>query len=105
MFISFFLAYAAHAQSETSYAAPMAMATTAAIVKVETYTSSLFAGTPDNFSLMDGPSTKALFNRPIGLALGIKLLTVDNQANVYVADFGNNAIRKIDKNGTVMYIN
>ncbi|NQX68127.1 copper amine oxidase [Paenibacillus alba] len=44
--------------------------------------------------LLDGKSSEAFFNEPSGLA-------VDAKGNVYVADSGNNAIRKIDVNGQV----
>ena len=42
----------------------------------------------------DGSSKTALFNDPRGLA-------VDGNGNLYVADFGNGAIRVVDKNGNV----
>ncbi|MBQ9459846.1 MAG: S-layer homology domain-containing protein [Oscillospiraceae bacterium] len=42
----------------------------------------------------DGKAQDALFNRPTGLAL-------DNEGNLYVADTGNGAIRRIDKSGAV----
>jgi sugar lactone lactonase YvrE len=42
----------------------------------------------------DGSGQVALFNRPRGLA-------VDDNGNVYVADSGNNVIRKISSNGAV----
>ncbi|MDD9265665.1 stalk domain-containing protein [Paenibacillus sp. GCM10023248] len=44
--------------------------------------------------LLDGKASQAFFNAPKGLA-------VDGQGNVYVADSGNNAIRKIDAAGQV----
>jgi sugar lactone lactonase YvrE len=44
--------------------------------------------------LLDGKASEAFFNEPTGLAL-------DAKGNVYVADAGNHAIRKIDVNGTV----
>jgi len=43
-------------------------------------------GTPAH---RDGPARQALFNKPRGLAL-------DHSGNIYVADFENNCIRKID---------
>ena len=43
---------------------------------------------------VDGPGTSASFSSPFGVA-------VDQQFNVYVADSGNNAIRKIKPDGTV----
>lgn len=48
-------------------------------------------------SLLDGAADKAAFNEPEGLA-------EDANENVYVADAGNNAIRKIDNNGNVTTI-
>jgi streptogramin lyase len=42
----------------------------------------------------DGPGAMASFNFPIGVA-------VDGEMNVYVADYLNNVIRKIDPNGNV----
>lgn len=44
--------------------------------------------------LLDGKASEAFFNEPTGLAL-------DAKGNVYVADAGNHAIRKIDVNGIV----
>jgi sugar lactone lactonase YvrE len=45
-------------------------------------------------ALIDGKAGESLFQLPEGIA-------VDQQGNVYVADAGNHAIRKIDKNGQV----
>jgi Leucine-rich repeat (LRR) protein/PKD repeat protein len=42
----------------------------------------------------NGPATNALLNQPSGLA-------VDKQGNLYIADMGNNRIRKIDNTGTI----
>jgi sugar lactone lactonase YvrE len=50
------------------------------------------AGTPGRFGSTDG--APALFNYPSGIA-------VDGPGNVYVADLGNNTIRKITPNGIV----
>lgn len=47
--------------------------------------------------LLDGKASESFFNEPTGLAL-------DAQGNVYVADAGNHAIRKIDVNGNVSTI-
>jgi sugar lactone lactonase YvrE len=41
-----------------------------------------------------GPATKATFEFPVGLAL-------DSAGNLYVADHGNDVIRKIDSKGTI----
>lgn len=54
------------------------------------------AGLPQG-TLIDGPSAESVFNQPAGLAL-------DAQGNLYVADAGNHAIRKIASNGTVTTI-
>ena len=53
-----------------------------------------FAGTPTVHGLMDGLRGSALFNSPEGLA-------VDSNNNIYVADTGNAAIRKITPAGVV----
>jgi hypothetical protein len=52
-------------------------------------TMSLFAGTPGTSGFLDGPASSALFE------LDDAGLTVDPQGNVYVADGGNCAIRRI----------
>jgi alpha-tubulin suppressor-like RCC1 family protein len=52
------------------------------------------AGVPTVSGLMDGPGFQALFNSPEGLA-------VDAARNIYVADTGNAAIRKISPAGVV----
>ncbi|MBP1989240.1 NHL domain-containing protein [Paenibacillus eucommiae] len=44
--------------------------------------------------LLDGQASESFFNEPMGLA-------ADAKGNVYVADAGNNAIRKIDSKGKV----
>lgn len=51
------------------------------------------AGSPFNFGLVDGTNQNAVFNLPFGV-------TVDRDNNIFVADFGNNAIRKIKAFGT-----
>lgn len=50
-----------------------------------------------NPGLVDGKGTSASFNSPTGIA-------VDHAGYVYVADFGNNAIRKISPEGDVKTI-
>jgi sugar lactone lactonase YvrE len=52
------------------------------------------AGTPRVSGTNDGPAATALFNQPWGLSL-------DPQTNIYVADTGNNTIRKITPDGMV----
>jgi DNA-binding CsgD family transcriptional regulator len=55
----------------------------------------VFAGNGQaGFSGDTGPATGAQLNRPGGLA-------VDGQGNLYIADSGNNRIRKVDVNGTI----
>jgi len=51
------------------------------------------AGLAFNFDLIDGANSNARFNFPFGLA-------TDSNTNIYVADFGNNAIRKMTPAGT-----
>lgn len=55
---------------------------------------STLAGSDMGQGLADGPGASALFSTPYGLA-------VDGAGNVYVADAGNAAIRKIDAAGNV----
>jgi uncharacterized protein (TIGR03437 family) len=58
-------------------------------------TTKLIAGNgPDGFSGDDGPATFASLNTPQGLA-------VDSAGNIYVADYGNHRVRKIDTTGTI----
>jgi sugar lactone lactonase YvrE len=53
-----------------------------------TATVSTLAGKAGGFGYKDGPGTAALFDGPIGIA-------ADASGNLYVADAGNNVIRKI----------
>jgi sugar lactone lactonase YvrE len=53
---------------------------------------SLFAGSERGFA--DGPGTSARFDTPSGLAIG-------GDGSLYVADTGNNAIRRISRDGYV----
>ncbi|CAN7388137.1 NHL repeat-containing protein [Pseudoduganella sp. LjRoot289] len=53
---------------------------------------STLAGGKEGFA--DGPAAQAMFNTPSGIA-------VDGKGNLYVADTGNNAIRKVAPDGTV----
>ena len=58
---------------------------------------SLFAGLPNNGGFANGTGTVARFDKPRGIAC-------DKSGNVYVADTGNNRIRKIDQGGRVTTI-
>jgi hypothetical protein len=55
---------------------------------------STLAGKSKNFSYVDGAGTNARFQFPTGIA-------VDAKTNIYIADLGNNVIRKIDTKGVV----
>jgi sugar lactone lactonase YvrE len=55
------------------------------------------AGSPGNAGTADGGATQARFRNPCGIA-------VDASGNVYVADTGNHAIRKVTPSGTVTTI-
>ena len=63
-------------------------------IPASTYTSSLFAGNANYTGNTNATGTSASFNYPRGI-------TVDTNSNLYVADFYNHAIRKIDTNGVV----
>eukprot|EP01037_Dinobryon_pediforme_P011295 gene11295-11381_t len=52
------------------------------------------AGTPQTLGYIDGPALSAQFYAPKGMAF-------DAQGNLYVADYGNNVIRKISTAGVV----
>jgi len=56
-----------------------------------------FAGTSSPGNYADGSGNMARFNQPMGLS-------IDSQQNIYVADTGNNAIRKITPGGLVSTI-
>jgi uncharacterized protein (TIGR03437 family) len=49
------------------------------------------------FSGDGGPATSALLNSPTGVAL-------DSAGNIYIADYGNERIRKVDTSGTITTI-
>lgn len=53
----------------------------------------LFAGTGDA-GYADGSAKDAMFNGPFGMC-------IDSEGNLYIADIGNNCIRKIDSDGIV----
>jgi uncharacterized protein (TIGR03437 family) len=58
-------------------------------------TTAIVAGNgPDGFYGDDGPATLAVLNTPQGLA-------VDAAGNIYVADYGNHRVRKIDTAGNI----
>jgi hypothetical protein len=58
------------------------------------WTVTTLAGVPPTFGWNDGAGNSALFKQPNGLA-------VDADGNVYVAEYGNSAIRKITPTGYV----
>jgi uncharacterized protein (TIGR03437 family) len=61
-------------------------------------TTSIIAGNgPPGYSGDDGPATLAVLNAPTGVA-------VDGSGNIYIADYGNHRIRKIDSSGNMSTI-
>src|SRR5690625_4789747 len=68
--------------------------------KVSTFSGTTFtmdeAGMPEG-AFIDGSAGESLYDHPKGLAIGL-------EGEVYIADTGNHAIRKIDSNGTVTTI-
>jgi hypothetical protein len=60
---------------------------------------STYAGssTGSAFSGVSGPATDGLFSQPRGLALGLA-------GELYVTDYGNNRVRRIDRDGTITTI-
>lgn len=65
-----------------------------AIRKIISGAVALLAGRPTKTGTSDGSGTSARFNNPQGVC-------VDGSGNVYVADSGNNTIRKINSSGVV----
>lgn len=61
------------------------------IYEITDTTPTLFAGT-GGVGANNGPALAALFYQPTGIA-------VDNNYNIYIADYGNNVIRKISYDG------
>jgi len=64
------------------------------VVSQPGWNSSVLAGQTGAAGYADGPGTQAQFQQPNGVA-------VDRAGNVYVADTGNDVIRKIQPDGTV----
>ena len=55
---------------------------------------SLYAGAFDDDRLVDGSRLDARFDGPVGI-------TIDSAGNLYVSEYGNKTVRKIDANGNV----
>lgn len=85
----------ARAQDGTCYVADSASHTVRRVTPGGAVTT--FAGSPGNAGAADGTGSAARFNNPSGVA-------VDGAGNVYVADTGNNLIRKITPFGVVTTI-
>jgi serine/threonine-protein kinase len=54
----------------------------------------VLAGKSGTTGSTDGEGGNASFNNPQGIASGLQVIT----GNIYVADFGNNLIRKVNPN-------
>jgi streptogramin lyase len=80
--------------SVLTVAAVAAIAATSALGVSGSDTITTFAGTSQGFSGDGGPATAAKLNQPYDVA-------VDRNGNVYIADTGNNRIRKVAPNGTI----
>ena len=59
--------------------------------------STVAGGNGIGFSGDGGPATQAQLDQPLGLA-------VDSAGNLYIADFGNNRVRKVDSSGMIITI-
>lgn len=68
----------------------------AAFAETAGYTISTVAGHGEaGFGGDGGPATKALLNRPCAVA-------VDTEGNLYIADYMNNRVRKVQRDGTII---
>jgi len=78
------------------FASLAVFATNSSVADTNDYTFTTFAGSAPTAGLGsdDGMGAQARFNRPVGLA-------IDSVGNIYVADKGNNTIRKVFPSGTV----
>ncbi len=77
--------------------AVVAAALVAGTLSAQQYTSSTIAGAPQylGYGGDGGPASNAQMSGPIAIA-------VDSKGNYYVADYGNNVIRKVYANGTII---
>ncbi len=66
----------------------------AAVLSAQSYRITHLVGGPGGGGFLDGPAANARFNRLVGVA-------VDSSGTVYVADSGNDVIRKIGPTGVV----